>query len=166
MPRMRFHAEHRFASTAVAVMRSMVDPELYLRLQLPDLSRPEVLDRESEGSRTRLQLRYAYVGRLDPIARRLVGNDQVRWLQDVEVDQAAMSGRLTFASEDRARRLHGDADIAFTSTDQETTRSIEGVLVVAVPIVGAMAERDIVAGLLHRLDLEAEAIRDALVAGG
>lgn len=162
---MHFHVEHQFAWPADAVMQAMVDPELYSHLQLPDLSQPEVLGRQSEGSRTRLQLRYAFVGQLDSITRKLIGNDQLRWLQDVQVDSRALTGRLTFASEDPSRRLHGEADIAFTCEDNGTTRRIDGVLVVAVPIIGAVAERNIVAGLLRRLDLEAEAIRAQLNAG-
>ena len=143
----------------------MVDPELYSHLQLPDLSQPEVLGRQCEGSRTRLQLRYAFVGRLDPVVRKLIGDDQLCWLQDVQIDAIALTGRLTVASEDPSRRLHGEADIAFIHEDTGTTRRIDGSLVVAVPIVAALAERNIVAGLLHRLDLEAEDIREQLDAG-
>jgi hypothetical protein len=160
---MRFHVEHQFAGPAEAVMGAMVDPELYRRLQLPDLSPPEVVGRQSDGGLTRLELRYTYVGRLDPIARRLVGSGQPRWRQDVQVDPAALTGRLSFASEDRGGRLHGEAGITFASDQAGTTRRIDGVLVVAVPIIGAMAERSILDGLIRRLDIEAEAIRSHLI---
>ena len=157
---MQFHAEHHFSSPAVDVMGAMVDSDLYADLQFPDLSQPEVLGRNSEGSRTSLKLRYAFIGRLDPLGRRLVGTDQLSWIQEVEVDTTALAGRLTFASEDRSRRLHGEALITFHPERDGTSRQIDGNLVVAVRFVGAAVERRIVAGLLRDLDLEAQAIRD------
>jgi hypothetical protein len=162
---MRFAAEHDFACSVGALTQAMVDPELYLRLEIPDLSQPDIVGRRGDGDGQGLQLRYAFVGRLDPIARRLVGDDSLRWLQDLQVDSSALTGRLSFASEDRGRRLHGEADITFISRDQGTTRRIEGELVVAVPIIGGMAERSIVAGLVRRLDLEATAVQKQLDAG-
>jgi hypothetical protein len=162
MADVKFHTEHRFSSSAVDVMGAMVDAELYANLQFPDLSRAEVLSRNSDGSRTWLRLRFAFTGRLDPLGRRLVGTDQLSWIQEVEVDASTGAGRLTFASEDPSRRLHGEADITFHAEHDGTTRRIDGDLVVAVPIVGAAVERRIVAGLLRNLDLEAQAIGEQL----
>jgi hypothetical protein len=143
-------------------MAAMVDADLYAKLQFPDLSPPEVLGRNSDGNRTSLQLRFAFTGRLDPLGRRLVGTDQLSWSQEVEVDTTTCTGRLTFASEDPSRRLHGEADITFHPEHDGTSRRIDGDLVVAVPLVGAAVERRIVAGFLRNLDLEAQVIRDQL----
>ncbi len=162
---MRFHAEHHFGQPAQLVLGAMVDPELHLHLELPDVGPPEVLGLLREGDRSKLELCYTFVGRLDPIARRLVGNDRLRWVQVVEVDLSEVTGRLTFRSQDRAHRLHGEAAITFGSADDTTTRRIDGELIVAVPIVRGAAERSIVDGLLGRLDLEAEAIRKQSKAG-
>jgi hypothetical protein len=160
-----FHAEHQFAWPVDAVMRTTSDPELYIDLQLPDLSQPEVLGQWSEENSSHLQLRYTFVGQIDSIARSLLGKDQLQWLQEVEVDAMARSGRLTFTSEDDAHRLHGEAEIVFRSDDEGTMRLIDGDLVVAVPFLGPAAERKIVPGLLRRLDIEAQAIRKMLEAG-
>jgi hypothetical protein len=162
MADVHFHAEHRFSSSALDVMCVMVDPDLYANLQFPDLSPTEVLGRTSDGSRTSIRVRFAFVGRLDPLGRRMVGTDRLSWVQEVEVDTGTGDGRLTFASEDPARRLHGEAAITFRPDLDGTSRQIDGDLVVAVPFVGAAVERRIVAGLLRDLDLEAEAIRDQL----
>lgn len=159
---MEFHVEHHFSSPAVEVMGAMVDSDLYSSLQFPDLSRPEVLSRTSEGGHTSLQVRYTFIGNLDSLGRRLVGTERLSWIQEIEIDMTALGGRLSFASEDRSRRLHGEAKIAFHQEGDGTARKIDGRLVVAVRFVGAAVERRIVAGLLRDLDLEAQAIREQL----
>jgi hypothetical protein len=158
----QFHAEHHFSSSAVDVMAAMVDAGLYANLQFPDLSQTEVLGRTSDGSRTSLQLRLAFIGRLDPLGRKLIGSDQLSWVQEIEADASTSTGRLTFASEDSSRRLHGQADITFHLEHDGTSRQIDGDLVVAVPLVAAAVEGRIIAGLLRNLDLEAQAIREQL----
>lgn len=143
-------------------MEAMVDPDTYLLLKLPDLSEPEILGRDSDARGTRLQLRYTFVGQLDPIVSRLIGNERLRWIQAIEIDPSARTGRLTFASEDSSRRLHGQALVVFAAQDAGTERETDGDLVVAVPIIGPSAERSIVKGLLQRLDLEAQSICERL----
>jgi hypothetical protein len=101
----QFHAEHHFSSSAVDVMAAMVDAGLYANLQFPDLSQTEVLGRTRDGSRTSLRLRLSFIGRLDPLGRRLIGADQLSWVQEIEADTSTGTGRLTFASEDSSRRL-------------------------------------------------------------
>jgi hypothetical protein len=158
----QFHAEHHFSSSSVDVMAAMVDAGLYANLQFPDLSQTEVLGRRSDGSRTSLRLRLAFIGRLDPLGRRLIGSDQLSWVQEIEADTSTGTGQLTFASEDPSRRLHGQADITFHLEHDGTSRQIDGDLVVAVPFVAAAVESRIIAGLLRNLDLEAQAIREQL----
>ena len=128
-------------------MAAMVDAGLYANLQFPDLSRTEVLGRTSDGSRTSLRLRLAFTGRLDPLGRRLIGSDQLSWIQEIEADTSTGTGRLTFASEDSSRRLRGQADITFHLEHDGTSRQIDGDLVVAVPFVAAAVEGRIIAGL-------------------
>jgi hypothetical protein len=59
---------------------------------------------------------------------------------------------------DAAGGDHPDLDAAGAST----RRQLEGDLVVALPVVGGMAERRIVRGVLARLDVEADALRERL----
>ena len=162
MVAMEFSAEHRFAFPPGPVMEAMVDPQLYVDLELPDVSRPEVLERNEEAGRSCLKLRYTFLGRLDPIAKGLLGAAQLRWLQEVCVESLGATGSLSVVAEDQPRRLHGEAQITFLPDGAGTRRTIAGTLVVAVPIVAALAERSIVSGLLGRLDLEADALRARL----
>jgi Protein of unknown function (DUF2505) len=154
----RFHAEHHFDGSVRSVLNILCDPDFYLSLDLPDLSRPEVLEQREDADQLMLRLRYEFVGSIDPIARRL-------WIQEVRVDRPAGSGALGFEAEKNPRQLHGAADFALTPDGAGTVRTIDGELVVSVPGIGHMAERRIVPGLVRRLDIEAQALNDKLLAG-
>ena len=158
---MRFQAEHRFHGSVRAVATLLTDPEFYLGLVLPDLGQPEVLE-QRDGDDALLRLRYEFIGSLDPIAVRLLGANRLAWIQEVQVDRAAGSGALRFEAEKDRRRLHGAARFTLRQEQETTVRDFDGDLVVAVPGVGRMAERRIVPGMLHRLDIEAQALDDRL----
>ncbi len=160
---MRFEVEHRFRRSPEAVAAVLADPDFYRHLELPDVAAPVILDHRIVRSVVRIQLRYQFVGGLDPVARRLVGADRLAWLQDLEVDLSG-SGRLTFAAEADPRRLHGSAEFAVVGDGEGAVRHLAGELVVAVPFVGSWAESRILPGLLRRLDLEAEAVEKRLSA--
>jgi hypothetical protein len=161
----RFHAEHHFAGPVDAVAERLVDPEFHRHLELPDLSLPEVLDEQTDGTTSRLKLRYQYVGQLDPIAKRLLGGRTLTWIQELELDRATYAGRLSFAAEAEPKQLYGSARFRLEpdgdddgDDDAGTVRVLDGELFVRVPVVGGMAERRIVPGLLSRLDVEATAL--------
>jgi len=161
----RFHAEHRFAGPTEAVVAILSDPDFYLGLDLPDLSRPEVLEHGTHGDEAVVRLRYEFVGSLDPIAQRLIGAGRLAWVQEVRVDQSRGSGALRFEAEKNPRQLHGAADFVVNPDGTGTVRTIDGELAVAVPGIGRMAERRIVPGLVRRLDIEAQALDDQLRRG-
>lgn len=158
---MRFRAQHRFAAGADAVIALLVDPAFHRALQLPDLELLDVV-RTGSGDEAVVRLRYEFVGELDALARRLLGGRRLTWRQELRLDMASGTGLLSFAAEADPRRLHGEADVTLQSRDGGCERTIEGELVVAIPLVGGMAERRIVPGLLRRLDIEAAAIDEQL----
>lgn len=116
---MRFHAEHRFAGPADAVVAVLTNPHFHQQLQLPDLSLPEVVVSEAGGDEAVLRLRYEYVGQLDPIARRLLGDRRLTWLQELRLDRRTRAGHLTFRAEAAPERLNGSADFTVESTASE-----------------------------------------------
>ncbi|MGH9211970.1 MAG: DUF2505 family protein [Acidimicrobiales bacterium] len=167
---MRFHAEHQFSAPAAAVVAVLLDPEFHRQLQLPDLSLPEIVEADTDGDQANLRLRYEYLGQLDPIARRLLGDRKLTWMQQLQLHRERGTGRLTFAAETAPDRLNGSAD--FTVEDATTpagepgsVRRLDGDLRVAIRPIGSMAERRIVPGLLRRLDIEAQAVDHRLGAG-
>ena len=62
--------EHEFPGAPDAVADILCDPAFHTRLELPDLSRPEVVEHTTAGTERILRLRYEFVGHIDPIARR------------------------------------------------------------------------------------------------
>jgi hypothetical protein len=91
---MRFEAEQRFPGVAAqAVAALLVDPEFEARVELPDLSLPELVEHRVDGSETVLRLRYQYVGELDPIAVRLLGGKKLTWVQELRLDVEAQAVR-------------------------------------------------------------------------
>jgi hypothetical protein len=159
---MRFQAEHWFDGTSEAVAALLTDPQFYATLALPDLSQPEVLETSSEAGRSRLRLRYEFTGNIDSMARRLLGERKLTWIQQVDLENSTDSGELTFNAEADPKRLHGSAHFDFQSEGGRCVRRLQGELVVAVPLIGSRAEKKIVPGVLRRLDIEAEAVNKRL----
>jgi hypothetical protein len=162
---MRFEVEHRFHGTPAEVAALLGDPGFYRDLVLPDVGTPTVLDHRTDGPRSWLSLRYEFTGDLNSVAQRLLGSRRLAWIQDVEVDTAANSGALKFSAAADPRRLHGSANFVLLAVDEGTVRRMTGELVVAVPLIGPRAERQIQPGLLRRLDIEAETLDRKLGAG-
>jgi hypothetical protein len=159
---MRFEAVHRFHGSPDALADLIADPDFYTALDLPDVSRPVLLDSSTDGQQSRVRLRYEFVGSLDPIARRVVGEDRLAWIQEVLVDHSTNSGQISFNGVADPRRLRGSAHFSLDADGDGCVRRLQGELRVDVPLIGSRAERKIVPGLLRRLDLEATALESAL----
>lgn len=155
---MRFSVQHHFAGPVEAVEERLSSAEFYESLQLPDLSQPSVLEQSSEGHLSIIRLRYEFVGRLDPFARRMLGSHRLAWEQTVVVDHETWSGELTFAAAADPKRLHGSARFSLQPESGGCVRELQGEVVVAVPVIGSVAESRIVPGVVRRLDIEASAL--------
>ena len=159
-----FEVVHDFPAPCAAVADVLCDPAFHAQLDLPDLSRPEVVTSSTDGTAKRLLLRYEYIGSVDPIARRIVGNRKLTWMQELRLDTQTFTGTLSFSAEQDAKRLNGEATVAITPAGDgaQSRRRIAGDLHVRVPLVGGTAERRIVPGLVRRLDVEAAALAKEL----
>ena len=159
----RFRVEHEFPGPPVAVAEVLCDSAFHVALDLPDLSRPEVVEDDAIGSARLLRLRYEFVGHLDPIARRLLAGRRLTWIQELQLDTGSGRGRLSFAAEAEAKKLYGAAAVVLADLgDGRARRTVDGDLYVKVPVVGGTAERRIVPGLVARLAVEAAALTAAL----
>jgi hypothetical protein len=155
----QFEREHEFAGTVEQVATLMSDPNFQAMLDLPDLSRPDVVAHEVEGTTHLLTLRYEYVGQLDPIAQKVVGGRKLTWVQDLRVDVATGVGTLGFSADGVGGRADGTATVTITATgDASCRREIRGDFRIKIPLVGAKAEKAIVPGLERRLDVEASEV--------
>jgi hypothetical protein len=161
----RFSASHRFHGRPEAVAKVLADPDFYVELDLPDLSRPDVIEHSAVGDDVFVRLRYQYVGDLDPIVHRLLGHQPLSWIQELRIDTRKTSGTLGYAAERNPKLLHGSASFILEADGAETVRHLEGELVVHVTAIGGMAEHAITPGLLRRLDIEALALDERLRGG-
>ena len=161
---MHFEVDHEFPGSSARVADVLCDPAFQTQLDLPDLSRPEVVESSLDGTTRLLRLRYEYIGQLDPIARKVIGGRTLTWIQELQLDTATYSGRLSFFAEADADRLNGAGEVTITAIDgdEQSRRHIAGDLHVRVPLVGGTAEKRIVPGLVRRLDVEAAALSQEL----
>src|SRR5436305_12596716 len=77
---MRFQIEQIIAGPVEAVARLYTEPHFYERLgELPKLGRPEVLDRQEDGSEVRLAVRFRFTGHLSPAVTAAVDPAKPTW---------------------------------------------------------------------------------------
>lgn len=155
---MHFEVEHHLRGSVESIAERLASADFYTSLDLPDLSKPSVIDETTAGDTRTLALRYEFVGHLDPLARRMLGRHALAWEQEVTVDVSAGCGELRFASTAAPRSLHGAARFDLVPEPTGCVRRLRGEVVVSVPLIGARAEAKIVPGVIRRLDIEAEAL--------
>jgi len=158
-----FEREHEFAGTVEQVASLMSDDGFQSVLDLPDLARPEVVAHDVDGTVHHLTLRYEYIGRLDPMAQKVVGGRKITWVQDLRIDVATGIGTLGFTADGVGGRAEGSATVTITATGTATSgpscrRVIDGDFRIRIPLVGGKAEQAIVPGLERRLDVEASEV--------
>jgi hypothetical protein len=154
-----FNARHEFDAAPDAVAAAMTNPAFVGSLRLPDLEAPEVLEHAADGSGRLLRARFRFVGRLDPLARRILGNDRISWVQEVRVDAANAHGVLAVTPDAHPDRMRFAGEYQLAPTDQGSVRTLSGELSIRVPVIARRAEQHILPGLLRRIDLEADALR-------
>jgi hypothetical protein len=162
----QFDASHDFDARPEQVGALMVDPDFEARVDLPDLAPPDVVVHAQEGDDTVLRLRYEFIGHLDPIAKRVVGNRRLTFLQEVRLDVEAGRGMLRLAVESDPKRVRGEAAIRIDGTAGDAcVRTLRGTFTVSLPLVGGTAERALLPGILRRFDVEAVALAQRLREG-
>src|SRR3954470_1338839 len=116
---MHFAVEHDFSAARERVVAMLCDPAFQSQLDLPDLSRPEVIESSTNGTTRVLRLRYAYTGQLDPIARKIIGNRKLTLMQALLLDTQTYEGTLTYSAEEDAGRLNGQATVSIARVDTD-----------------------------------------------
>lgn len=164
---MRFGVEHRFAAPADDVQAAMVDPGFLESLRsLPGVAPPTVLERHDDASIVRLRVRYEFVGSLPAVARRVLGADRIVWVQESTVDLARHHTDFTIVPQVHAERFDCAGTYQLIPDGEGTRREIAGDLRVRVPLLAARAERAIAGGLVDRLEVEADLLRQWLGRAG
>ncbi|MFZ4584926.1 MAG: DUF2505 family protein [Acidimicrobiia bacterium] len=157
---MELRNTHRFQHALADIEDAMTDVAFYEQLDLPDVTKPEVLGREQNGRAVTIRLRYVFDGHLDPIVNTVLGNQEIAWAQTLVFDTAAHRGTLTIEPSVLADKVHCAADITLAAADDGCTRALAGQFAVRIPLLGGKAEGAIGPGIQRRLDIEANALAD------
>jgi len=161
---MRFQIEQVIARPVEAVARLYTEPRLYERLgELGKLGRPEVLDRQEDGSEVRLAVRFRFTGHLSPAVTKVVDPAKLSWVEDSVHDLSRHTVAFTMKPDNYADRLRFDGSSRFEPVGEGGTRRVsEGDVVVRVPLVGRAVEGAIVSGLREHLDAEVAVVEELL----
>jgi uncharacterized protein DUF2505 len=164
----RFVVEQRFSAPLPDVEAALLDPAFLDRLgTLPALGRPELLQREEMAPLVRLEVRYAFTGRLSPAVTAVVDPDRLTWVD------AAVHDRSTHRTEHRIVPDHYRDRLACSFLTElrpdgdggGTKRVAEGDLSVRFPLVGGRVERAIVSGMEDHARHEQAALEEWLAEG-
>jgi hypothetical protein len=156
----RFDLVQDLHAALADVEAAFIDDRFLAELgRLPGLGSPTFLDRQSDGSRVRQRVRYAFVGHLSAAVTAVVQPDKLTWIEDATLDRATHATTFRILPDHYANLL--EASGLITLHDGEaggTIRRTDGELTVRVPFVGRKVEQAIVSGLQDHAALEAAAV--------
>lgn len=160
---MQFRVEQRFSAPLPAVEAALVDPDfLAVLARLPALGRPELLHREELGPLVRVEVRYAFVGRLSPAVTAVVDPDKLTWVDAGVLDRTTHRSEHRIIPDSYRTRLTCAYDTQLREAGGEVVRVAEGELRVHFPLVGGKAERAIVSGMADHARHEQAALAEWL----
>jgi hypothetical protein len=157
---MHFQLEQLIAGPVGSVARLYSETRFYEQLgELPNLGRPEVLDRYQDGSVVHLAVRFRFTGKLSPAVTRVVDPARLTWVEESDHDLERHTVTFHMKPDNYADRLRFEGSSRFEATgDGRTRRRAEGDVTVRVPIVGRAVEGAIVSGLRDHLAAEVEVV--------
>jgi hypothetical protein len=161
---MRFEIEQTFSGPPLAVAGLYADPHFYEALgELPKLGRPEVLDRQEDGSTVTLQIRFRFTGDLSPAVTAVVDPARLTWVEESFHDLEALTTSFRLRPDHYPDRLRSEGSARYEANGDGSTRRVtQGDLSVKVPLFGRSVESAIVTGLRQHLDAEVEVVERLL----
>src|SRR3954449_3957636 len=106
---MRFEIEQDIRGAVDAVARAYTEPRFYELLgELGKLGRPEVLDRQEDGSVVHLAVRFRFTGNLSPAVTRVVDPARLSWVEESVHDLEGHTVTFRMKPDNYADRLRFD----------------------------------------------------------
>lgn len=166
---MNFRIEHSIAAAPGRVAEVLLDQhyQAHLADHLGVLAQREILGQESLGDgRVRRRIRCVLKLHLSGAARRLLGDADPAYVEMAVWHPEEMTWRWSIEPEAARDLLRADGTIELLPNGAGTSRIVEGVVAVRVPVFGGRVERAIVEGLEQTYGEEAERLRAWLDSGG
>ena len=124
---------------------------------LSDVGVPELTEFSEDEATLKAVTSWAYTGQLDPMARALLKNKDLTWVQTTTIDKASKLGTIDTVYMEGSIPGSCEAAISYTDNgDGTTTRNLDGKIFVKIPVVGATVEKRLVDGINSRLEEEAQ----------
>jgi hypothetical protein len=149
---MRFAIEQRFSADVDAVARAYADPALYAAfVDLPKLTRPEVVGHEVDGDSVVIRVHYRFGGDLSPAARAVIDPGRLTWVEQSTHDLARRHTTFTLIPDHYGDRFRCTGSYHFEPTEGGCRRRGEGDVRVKALLVAGAVEGAIVSGLEEHL---------------
>lgn len=133
---------------------------------IADVAAPKRTEFSSDDATLRAVTYWEYTGQLDPMAKALLKNKPLTWVQTTTIDKASKSGTIDTVYMEGSIPGTCEASVSFVeNADGTTTRDIDGKIFVKIPVVGSSVEKRLVDGINSRLQEEAEKLVAYLAAG-
>jgi hypothetical protein len=159
----RFRVEQQLATDPDATAQAFADPALYAALEgLPKVSAPEVLEREVDGARVRMRIRYRFAGHLSSAARAAIDPSRLTWVEESEHDLSTRHVRFVLHPDHYRERFRCRGEYQIVPSPGGCRRSADIDLSVSFPLVGRAVERAIASGLREHLADEARIVEEHL----
>lgn len=156
---MQFELVQNYSSSADAVTAAYADPDLYPTLVgLPKLGGIEVLDHDTDRTRARLRIRFAFTGHLPGAVTAVVDPARLTWVQETDHDLATGTTSFVLKPDHYADRLKASGSFQITERGDGSRRTVNGELTVRALLVAGRVEQAIVSGLGEYLTAEAPAV--------
>lgn len=157
-----FRLEQLFDAEPAEVEAAFLDPEVFAVLSdLPNVGRPELVDREQDGETVRQRVRYRFTGHLAPGAAAVVDPEKLSWVQETTAVPGTCEALFEIHPDHYADRLSCSGAVTIERVDggDRTCRLTIGTLKVRFPFVGGRVERAIVQGLEEAAAAETGAVQ-------
>ena len=96
------------------------------------------------------------------MAKAILGNNNLTWVQTVTIDKASKTGTIEIVYMEGKVPGTCTGTVTYTEDGGTTTRTIEGSLVVKILFAGPQVEKRLVEALAVRFDAEAAALNEHL----
>ena len=159
---MNFTIDHDIGASREAVVSALMDPSYYAYLgsKVSNIYPPELLVAQERGERCIIEVRYAFAGTLSGPARMAVDPEKLTWVIRTELHRHSGIGQLTMTPDHYGGLLSCSGSISIEEKGDGCLESLQGELVVHLPLVGKSAEVAIVQGLRSHLSDEAMMITE------
>ena len=136
--------------------QALVDPGFYESMgAMGKIGTPEVLSRTDDGTAVRIAVRYRFTGSLAAPARAVLDPAKMTWVIESTMHRAEHLAQFRMVPDHYADRLECSGTYRFEERGKHAAQTVEGDIIVHVPLVGRAVERAILMGLREHMAEEA-----------